>query len=216
MAITMAHKPSKALQLIAYQSIIFSASAHYPLNAWRNYYDMHFRIMAASDPTIHWNVCHSDLWLKWITPFVRQPQSGRFPCSHCGSTSHYPENCNFCPSVVPNIPRKTTRKVSPATSGIPICIYFNTHNAYELCAGSYTNVNTVVQATQGKHAFHQDGECLPNKPLPWTPMQPFILEWELSNYPDKAFVEQLIHNLLHGYSIGQALNLLTQQKNLFT
>jgi len=33
-------------------------------------------------------------------------------------------------------------------------------------------------------------------------MQPFILEWELSNYPDKAFVEQLIHNLLHGYSIG--------------
>jgi len=33
MAITVAHKPSKALQLIANQSIISSASAHYPLNA---------------------------------------------------------------------------------------------------------------------------------------------------------------------------------------
>jgi len=125
MAITVAHKPSQALQLIAYQSIISSASAHYPLNAWLNY-DMHFRIMAASDPTIRWDVRHSDLWLKWITPFVRQPQSGRFPCSHCGSTSHYPENCNFRPSVAPNTPRTTNRKVSPtATSGIPICIDFN-------------------------------------------------------------------------------------------
>jgi len=75
MAIKVVHKPSQALQLIAYQSIISSASAHYPLNAWLNY-DMHFRIMAASDPTIRWDVRHSALWLKWITPFVRQPQSG--------------------------------------------------------------------------------------------------------------------------------------------
>jgi len=124
MAITVVHKPSKALQLIAYQSIIFSASAHYPLNAWLNY-DMHFLNMASSDPTIHWNMRHSDLWLKWINPFARQPQSGRFLCSHCGSTSHHPENYNFRPSVVPNTPRKTTRTVSPATSGIPICIYFD-------------------------------------------------------------------------------------------
>ena len=60
----------------------------------------------------------------------------------------------------------------------------------------------MVQTTLGKHAPHWDGACLPNKPLPWTPIRPFILEWELSNYPDKAFVEQLIHDLLHGCSIG--------------
>jgi len=29
-----------------------------------------------------------------------------------------------------------------------------------------------------------------------------ILEWEISQHPNKAFVEQLFHDLLHGCSIG--------------
>ena len=40
------------------------------------------------------------------------------------------------------------------------------------------------------------------KPLPWTPLRPFILEHELRNYPDRVFVRQLIDNLRHGCSIG--------------
>ena len=50
MAITVVHRPFKALELIAYQSIITSASMHYI--AYLNY-DMDFQIMAASDPTMH-------------------------------------------------------------------------------------------------------------------------------------------------------------------
>ena len=41
-----------------------------------------------------------------------------------------------------------------------------------------------------------------SKPTPWTPLQPFILECELSNHPDNAFVKQLTNDLLHGYFIG--------------
>ena len=49
MAIAVAYEPSKALELIAYQSIITSASMQYPLYAWLNY-DTKFRITAESDP----------------------------------------------------------------------------------------------------------------------------------------------------------------------
>ena len=41
-----------------------------------------------------------------------------------------------------------------------------------------------------------------NKPLPWTPLRPFVLEGELSNHPNKAFVRRLINNLRHGCTIG--------------
>ena len=41
-----------------------------------------------------------------------------------------------------------------------------------------------------------------NKPKPWTPIRPFILERELSNHPNKTFVEELIHDLCYGCTIG--------------
>jgi len=124
MAITVAHKPSKALELIAYQAIITLASMQFPLTAWLNY-DIQFRITAASDPTILWNVRYTDLWLKWIMPFVRQPQSDRYPCSYCGSITHYRENWNFRPSVTRSIPRPIASKPPNTTTVVPICIDFN-------------------------------------------------------------------------------------------
>ena len=35
----------------------------------------------------------------------------------------------------------------------------------------------------------------------WTPLRPLILEWELSNHPDKAFVE-LLFDIQQGCNIG--------------
>ena len=43
---------------------------------------------------------------------------------------------------------------------------------------------------------------LVNRPKPWTQLQLFILKHELSDYPDKALVEQLIFDLCHGCTIG--------------
>ena len=35
-----------------------------------------------------------------------------------------------------------------------------------------------------------------------TPLRPLVIKWELVNHPDKAFVEQLIKDLVHGCFIG--------------
>jgi len=120
------HNPAKASQLIAYQAIITSASRQYPLHAWLNY-DTQFRITATSDHTLRWDKRHSDLWFKRIIPFATATQPGRFPCTHCGQTSHYPENCPFCPSLAQS---SSQRPVTQGTTvntddGTPICKDFN-------------------------------------------------------------------------------------------
>ena len=91
-------RETKASELIAYQAIITSASRQHPLHAWLNY-DTQFCITAASDRTLRWDMRHSDLWFKCITPFATASQPGHFPCVHCGQTSHYPGNCVFRPSL---------------------------------------------------------------------------------------------------------------------
>ena len=56
--------------------------------------------------------------------------------------------------------------------------------------------------TQHEIAHMQDPSGPPTRPQPWSPIRPFILERELSFYPDKVFVRQLVHDLQHGCSIG--------------
>jgi len=56
-----------------------------------------------------------------------------------------------------------------------------------------TNAITVKVSTAGAAPSVGSPDLI--KPLPWTPLQPFVLERELSNYPNKAFVKQLISNL---------------------
>ena len=78
---------------MAYQRIITSASAQYPLAAWLNY-DIQFRTLAASDPSLRRDTRHTDLWLQCVT--AASTSAIRWPCSHCGATNHYPRNCSFC------------------------------------------------------------------------------------------------------------------------
>ena len=65
LAVLIDHCPARAPQLVAYQRIITSTSAHYPLAAWLNY-DTQFRTLAASDPTLGWDIRHTDLWLHCV------------------------------------------------------------------------------------------------------------------------------------------------------
>ena len=67
LAIRVDFVPSCAPSLIAYQRIITSASESYPLQSWLNY-DVQFRMLAASNPSLHWDTRHHDLWLQCITP----------------------------------------------------------------------------------------------------------------------------------------------------
>ena len=67
-------------------------------------------------------------------------------------------------------------------------------------AHSFTNVSPAELTTVLSTV--PIGAALLNKPKPWTPIRSFILERELCNYPDKAFVTKLIHDLCHGCTIG--------------
>ena len=60
----------------------------------------------------------------------------------------------------------------------------------------------AVEATTRPSAALPVGSGGITKSLPWTPIRPFVLERELSNYPDKAFVRRLVDNLRHGCAIG--------------
>ena len=89
------HMPARAAKFIAYQCIITSASIQYPTAAWLTY-NTQFRTLVASDPTLRWDVRHTDLWLQFMTNAI-PTQPARWPCKHCGATNQYLKNCPFCP-----------------------------------------------------------------------------------------------------------------------
>ena len=99
LAILIDHAPARTPQLVAYQKIITSASNHYPLAAWLNY-DIRFCTLAASDPSLRWDVRLTDLWLEC---FSSPPAPiTRWSCVHCDATTHYPENCIFRAQPTPD------------------------------------------------------------------------------------------------------------------
>jgi len=62
-ALVIAHAPHRALELIGYQKIITSASSQYPVYRWMAY-DTQFRILAAVDRSLRWDVHHPDTWFR--------------------------------------------------------------------------------------------------------------------------------------------------------
>ena len=143
------HNPAKAPELIVYQAIITSASRQYALHAWLNY-ETQFRITVASDCTLRWEMRHSDLWLKCITPFATASQPGRFLCVRCGQTSHYLENCVFCPSPAQSSNQQPGSRGAATNTDArtPICKDFNNSTCTrtpcrylhkcDLCRGNHT------------------------------------------------------------------------------
>ena len=144
LAVRMSINPTCAPHLIAYQRIITSANAQHPLHAWLSY-DMRFRTKAANDPSLRWDIRDLDLWLECFPG--TSSQSNRWPCNHCGSTTHYPANCPFrsFPSHAPGGPQPaTTNHQQRATQ---VCRDFNRSNCYrenckfphrcEICAGTH-------------------------------------------------------------------------------
>ena len=95
LAVRLSLNPSCAPSLVAYQRIITSANSNHPLHAWLGY-DVKFRTKAANDPALRWDIRDLDLWLECFPGTAAQPN--RWPCTHCGGTNHYPNNCPFRPS----------------------------------------------------------------------------------------------------------------------
>ena len=137
LAVCVDHMPSRASSLVAYQRIITSASVQYPLESWLTY-DVQFRMLAASDPSLRWDMRHADLWLQCLTPTSTQ-QPKRWPCIHCGATNHYPDHCPFRPHIAkqtPGGPGDTNRgqlNIRTPTTATPTHsnhTSFNSHTRY--------------------------------------------------------------------------------------
>ena len=115
LAILINHSPVRAPQLVAYQRIITSASTQYPLAAWLNY-DVQFRTLAASDPSLRWDTRHTDLWLQCVT--AASNSTIRWPCSHCGATNHYPRNCPFRSHTIPTFTDGQRSTITSSSNGV--------------------------------------------------------------------------------------------------
>ena len=64
---------------------------------------------------------------------------------------------------------------------------------------------TAVVPTITLHTGAMGNHLIPaeiSSPRIRTPLRPLILECELAHHPDKAFVQQLISNIVHGCAIG--------------
>jgi len=94
----LSEKPQHALELFGYQRIITSANLQLTLASWMSY-NIKFRTLAASFPTLRWDWCISDLWMECVTmPRLFQD---RWPCPYCNSTNHFPDHCPFCAGRLP-------------------------------------------------------------------------------------------------------------------
>ena len=67
-----------------------------------------------------------------------------------------------------------------------------------IAVNSVVPPSTLHTGATGNHLLPADA----SGPRTRTPLRPLILECELANHPDKAFVQQLISNLVHGCAIG--------------
>ena len=142
-------------------------------------YDVKFRIKAASDPSLKWDVLDSGLWLECKT--AHSVQSTRWPFSNCGSTTHYPNNCLICfliqavtkdsSTLLADLSPQLPSRSQPPTPAVTII----TPPAIVHSLNSLTGVSTVVKTTEGQGAQSM-GSHVPTKLLTWTPLQSFILE----------------------------------------
>ena len=129
LAVCVNHIPSRAPSLVAYQHIITSASVQYPLESWLTY-DVQFWMLAASDPTLQWDMHHADQQLQCLTPTSTQ-QPKRWPCIHCGPTNHYPDHCPFRPHIAKhNRGQLNIRTPTTATPTHSNHTSFNSHARY--------------------------------------------------------------------------------------
>ena len=146
LAVRVSISPSCAPQLIAYQRIITSANSQHSLHAWLSY-DVRFRTKAANDPSLRWDIRDLDLWLECF-PGTSNP-TNRWPCNHCGGTTHYPINCPFrsSPSRAPGGPQPAPTNPQQRANQPPVCRDFNRFTCHrdtckflhtcEICTGAH-------------------------------------------------------------------------------
>ena len=160
-------------------------------------------MLAASDSSLCWSVRHTDLWLQQ-----------NLHSHHVGLISTVVQLITFLrivPFVLPlqhmlheisledRLALDKTLHLTPLQVQNPLLAETSTTTS---AASLPTAVSIVEPTTQPETVPTTVGQGSLLKPQPWAPIRSFVLERELSNHPDKAFVMQFIHNLQHGCMIG--------------
>ena len=122
---------TRALALVGYQCIITSAGHSLPLKAWLQY-DRQFHTIATSNPSLHWDQRHLELWYEVMAAANNTNQDKKWwSCAYRWAKNHYYENCPcspFCDSS--QYPKSSNLRVP----GAPICSNFTnghcTRNAF--------------------------------------------------------------------------------------
>ena len=113
-------------------------------------YDVHFCTLAASDPLLRWDVRLTDSWLECFSGTLATMT--RWPCVHCGATTHYPESCLFHAQSVPELLRRHHPSfVSTSTGG--------QHSP--LTRPSLDNLTTADQPWHNQAANSHEGLAMP-------------------------------------------------------
>ena len=153
-SVILSHSPERALEMVAYQRLITSASNQLPFANWCTY-DVKFRTLATADTTLRWDLRHIDLWLECTAP--SKQTSKHWPCSFCGSTFHFPENCPKCPFRADKQPAKPPDLRRPLQ---PTCGDFNSSG----CTRTFCRFRYICTICQGNHPAYQCWGSLGNKP----------------------------------------------------
>ena len=122
------------MDLVAYQRLICEASRHASSEAWL-LYDRKFRMVAATNPQLHWGQKHSELWLECFvgslapgsskrqgagprSPEPLRPSYNQYrrPCTYCNSVNNFPHNCPQNPF---NTKSSSGNLESPSSTRLP-------------------------------------------------------------------------------------------------
>ena len=168
--------------------------------------------------------CETYLWLECFSgtpaPMIC------WPCVHCGARTHYPKIVFFVPNLCmnpeedhthypPQHPLEdSTHHLLYPTLDNPVTVdrpwhsqAANDHNRPVMPSTIQSAINFPATCMKCVVPITVPGSALTrtvpfSKPTPWTPLQSFILERELSDHPDQAFVKQLINDPCHGCFIS--------------
>ena len=93
MSMLLSAYPACAQELFGYQCLITLVNLQLSFSAWISY-NVKFRTLAATCPSLHWDVCHPDLWLECLT-ISKSPTSEYWPYPHCNSVCHFLDRFPF-------------------------------------------------------------------------------------------------------------------------
>ena len=146
-----------------------------------------------------------------------QPEG--WSCPHCGNTYHFPKCCLFRIGTSSNPPNRQLPSIGAIanTPKFSLSATFSTPNPQSLpalyrdfnfrgCPQANCTYHHACEQCAGPHLEHNCpwGSLLPTlgKWSVCTPLRPLILECELTDHPDKAFVKLLLSDITQGCNIG--------------